>query len=209
MKIFEMYFIFNIDDKKRSNFEKYFDKKYSSQSMVTKIGKINISEIDFKLYNKIKYFFLLNNRDSEVISFSEKLYKKYDFDYLKVITEEDLDFLHKNEGENENQQLNTSSYFKILINSNMIPIEWNKFMVTIMTADSIVKNISDQKFIHQQVDKYLDIISDKIKNRRFDFKIYQNKYKMAKKNLLLNVFKKAFFTELKHTGPAIIKEERY
>jgi hypothetical protein len=209
MKIFEKYFIFNIDDKKKSNFEKYFDKKYSRQSMVTKIGKINISEMDFKLYNKIKYFFLLYNRDSEVISFSEKVYKKYDFDYLKVITEEDLDFLNKNEGKNKNQQINTSHYFKILTKCNISPIDWNKFIVTIMTTDSIVQNISDSKFIHQQMDKYLDIISHKIKNRRFDFKIYQNKYKMAKKNLLLNFLKKAFLTELKHPGPAIIKEERY
>jgi hypothetical protein len=81
------------------------------------------------------------------------------------------------------------------------PVEWKTFIETL-------KEITDAcgKSSVSDLEEILNLLSEKIKNKKFSFKRYQNEYSNTKTNLILNAFKIGLIFDSRSPDIAVIKD---
>lgn len=217
-------FGFSIHNKSTSNMEKFYNKKFDADIMVTKINsmssintqnlttEIPIEKLEPEFYKKLKTYFFNYNKDSESMSFLSNTYKRYQFDFLRIITEEDLfwlknriysQFLNKKFDEKDYDFQITKQYDKIK-NEKFYndPVEWKTF---ITSMHEIIFRDSDSKKV--EIDFILNLLSEKIKNKKFNFNRYQREYNSTKTNLLLNTLKVGLIFDTRSPEITVIKDK--
>ena len=108
---FDKYLNYSIERKRQSNFDRYFSNKYKDT--------YTDESLEEEAYNKIKNFFLKFNYDSSIKTFSENIYKKSDFNFLRIIIKEDLEWAKYLNDNLDNQDI---SNLKKSYNENILKI---------------------------------------------------------------------------------------
>lgn len=217
-------FGFSIHNKSTSNMEKFYNKKFAADIMVTKVNsmisintqnlttEIPIEKLEPEFYKKLKTYFFNYNKDAESMSFLSNTYKRYQFDFLRNITEEDLfwlknrissQFLNNKFDEKDIDFHITKQYDKIK-NEKFYndPVEWKTF-ITYMHEIKFMDNNSKKV----DIDYILNLLSEKIKNKKFNFKRYQREYNSTKTNLLLNTMKVGLIFDTRCPEITVIKDK--
>jgi hypothetical protein len=221
--LFNKIFEYSIESKSTSNMEKFYNKKYSSNSMVTKLNSMSslntqnlsqeilIDKVDPEFYKKLKTYFFIFNKDAESMSFLSNTYKRFQFDFLRIITEEDLLWLkNKVISQGMNVKFDEKDY-EAQITKNFDKIKNEKFFYDPVEWKTFIQAIYEIKFSNSDsnkidVDSILNLLSEKIKNKKFNFKRYQREYNSTKTNLLLNTFKVGLIFDTRSPDITVIRD---
>ena len=182
-----------LEERENSNFRKFYEKKYSRENMVTNI------RVEPKVYEKLRNFFMKYNQDTQVRTFSEFSYSKYKFSSFKVITYKDLLEEMKNS--------NSENFEKILFTRNTKIenldnyVKWEDFFLSIQEV------YLNNKLNPLNLDEYLKRVSNRIENKKINFKKYQALYKETKSKIFFSGIKTVFFENTIDPDFIVIKDK--
>jgi hypothetical protein len=170
--------------------------------------------VNNQIYEELKEFYEYYNFDSIPKTFTEGIYSKYKFDYLKIITHRDLKSALPEYYEKAINEIgNTSKSKKNLLNNNFFyilyllnfdspsnkfinkqiitenkPITWGLFYKVF--GDFIAdKNLDDKEF-----EINMRHFEKRLKNKELDFEYYSEIYKKTKRNLFYSMIRDLFFS---------------
>lgn len=200
------YFIkFKLEEDNRQNFKYLLNKRFENKEKI--ISDIKIDTISYK---QIKEFYFYYNYESNPLTFNEKLFTKYNFEFLKHITNREMqiafgrnveldgNFINTFSLKNKNNLLNKAFFLclgffnfdipsknvqtKSLIKQN-ISVEWN-FFYKILENYIIKRNLTPVDVRENFAD-----LANLLEHKDLDFEYYQTLYKKVKRNIFYSALR--------------------
>lgn len=210
MNFIENYFKFSIENKNKTNFEKFYNKKY--ENTMNNMEREIIDNIDPEIYKKLKNFFFRYNKNAETKTFTNNIYKKTEFDIPRVITKEDLLWVMYKENSNKDYKTIIQDEFEANDDIFYYPVQWKTFI------ESISKILNDnnnhlltcriEKESSEKLDKILEDLKYKIENKKFNYKLYHSAFTKTKTSIVLNTLK-GIFIDSRTPEISIVNENNY